>query len=98
MALTWWGAIAARGRLTEAKPKERRGSRRRLLFSPRGKQKPKPKPNPKPSRRPDGRIALFHKADRSRNNKTGQLDLLPTVKSGTSHVIRASDQCDGTRL
>ncbi|MGA9624944.1 MAG: hypothetical protein WBQ65_10770, partial [Bryobacteraceae bacterium] len=29
-------------------------------------------------RRPKGRIALFHKADRSRIIKTGQLDLLTT--------------------
>src|SRR6202521_1550648 len=53
--------------------------RRLLALSyPRGKQRPKPKP---PKRRPCGRIALFHKADRSRNNKTGQLDLLGTAPS-----------------
>ena len=34
------------------------------------------KPNPR--RRPKGRVALFHKADRSLANKTGQLDLLTT--------------------
>ena len=34
--------------------------------------------NPKPRRRPNGRVALFYKADRSLVNKTGQLDLLPT--------------------
>src|SRR5260370_23822811 len=50
--------------------------RLRLLFCPKGKQRPKPKPK---RRRPKGRIALFHKADRSRINKTGQLDLLTTV-------------------
>src|SRR6476620_4208063 len=49
--------------------------RLRLLFCPKGKQRPKPKPK---RRRPKGRIALFHKADRSRINKTGQLDLLTT--------------------
>src|ERR1022692_3632364 len=48
--------------------------RRRLLSSPKEKQKPKTKPR----RRPEGRIALSHKADRSLNNKTGQLDLLTT--------------------
>src|SRR5450755_743491 len=48
--------------------------RRRLLSSPKEKQKPKTKPR----RRPECRIALFHKADRSLNNKTGQLDLLTT--------------------
>ena len=42
---------------------------------PKGKAKAKPKPK---KRRPKGRIALFHKADRSRINKTGQLDLLTT--------------------
>src|ERR1700680_2940796 len=49
--------------------------RLRLLFYPKEKQRPKPKPK---KRRPEGRIALFHKADRSRINKTGQLDLLTT--------------------
>src|SRR6266478_9085113 len=49
--------------------------RLRLLFCPKGKQRPKPKPK---RRRPKGRIALFHKADGSRINKTGQLDLLTT--------------------
>src|ERR1041384_2196788 len=49
--------------------------RRRLLFS-QPKQKPKPKPTPR--RRPNGRDALFHKADRSRINKSGQVDVLPT--------------------
>src|ERR1019366_3858282 len=32
-------------------------------------------------RRPNGRITLFHKADRSRIYKTGQLDLLTTCNS-----------------
>src|ERR1022692_3412770 len=59
--------------------------RRRLLFS----QKEKQKPNPKPRRRPNGRVALFHKADRSHNNKTGQLDLLPTGRYnlGLSSIV-----------
>src|SRR5258708_39942675 len=55
--------------------------RLRLLFCPKGKQRPKPKPK---RRRPKGRIALFHKADRSRINKTGQLDLL-TTQQGRRH-------------
>jgi len=50
--------------------------RLRLLFCPKGKQRPKPKPK---RRRPKGRIALFHKADRSLIIKTGQLDLLTTA-------------------
>src|SRR5450755_1947994 len=54
--------------------------RRRLLSSPKEKQKPKTKPR----RRPEGRIALFHKADRSLNNKTGQLDLLTTANDTTA--------------
>src|SRR5450759_1926383 len=54
--------------------------RRRLLSSPKEKQKPKTKPR----RRPECRIALFHKADRSLNNKTGQLDLL-TTPTGATH-------------
>jgi hypothetical protein len=38
-------------------------------------QRQKQKPNPKPKRvRPDGRTTLFHKADRSLINKTGQLN------------------------
>src|ERR1035438_1519821 len=49
--------------------------RLRLLFYPKGKQRP----NRKPKRRPDGRIALFHKADRSIIIKTGRLDLLTTA-------------------
>src|SRR5437016_14154577 len=48
--------------------------RLRFLLSP----KPKQKPNPKPRRRPDGGVALFHKADRALIIKTGQLDLLTT--------------------
>src|ERR1051325_10692708 len=52
--------------------------RRRLLFS-QPKQKPNPNPNPNPRRRPNGRDALFHKADRSRINKSGQVDVLPTA-------------------
>src|ERR1043165_6546741 len=50
--------------------------RLRLLLCPKEKQRQNPKPR---RRRPDGRVALFHKADRSRINKTGQLDLLPTL-------------------
>src|SRR5215212_8642090 len=38
--------------------------------------------NQKPRRRPKGRVALFHKADRSRVNKTGQIDLLTTGRTG----------------
>src|ERR1700694_2828035 len=53
--------------------------RRRLLFYPKEKQRPKPKPK---KRRPEGRIALFHKADRSLIIKTGQLDLLTTGEDG----------------
>src|ERR1051326_8731807 len=49
--------------------------RLRLLLCPKEKQRQNPKPR---RRRPDGRVALFHKADRSRINKTGQLDLLTT--------------------
>src|SRR5882672_5285290 len=49
--------------------------RLRLLLCPKGKQRPQPNPR----RRPRGRIALFHKADRSRVNKTGQVDLLTTA-------------------
>src|SRR6266566_370330 len=37
--------------------------------------------NRKPRRRPKGRVALLHKADRSRVNKTGQIDLLTTGDS-----------------
>ena len=43
------------------------------------KRKAKAKPKTK-RRRPKGRIALFHKADRSLIIKTGQLDVLPTQK------------------
>src|ERR1051325_4920105 len=50
--------------------------RLRLLLCPKEKQRQNPKPR---RRRPDGRVALFHKADRSRINKTGQLDLLTTA-------------------
>ena len=42
----------------------------------------KPRPNPNPKRRPNGRVALFHKADRSLIYKTGQLDLLTTGCGG----------------
>src|ERR1700693_908804 len=57
--------------------------RLRLLFYPKEKQRPKPNPR----RRPKGRIALFHKADRSHINKTGQLDLLTTARFGTAPVL-----------
>src|SRR5579862_7183470 len=57
--------------------------RLRLLFCPKEKQRPNPKPR---RRRPDGRVALFHKADRSRINRTGQVDLLTTC---------AADACAG---
>src|ERR1041385_2016646 len=53
--------------------------RLRLLLCPKEKQRQNPKPR---RRRPDGRVALFHKADRSRINKTGQLDLLTTLLPG----------------
>src|ERR1043166_2007284 len=53
--------------------------RLRLLLCPKEKQRQNPKPR---RRRPDGRVALFHKADRSRINKTGQLDLLTTEPRG----------------
>src|ERR1035441_4501708 len=43
----------------------------------------KQRPNPKPRRRPKGRITLFHKADRSRIYKSGQLDLLTTPTDWT---------------
>src|SRR6266567_9002221 len=55
--------------------------RLRLLLCPKGKQRPQPNPR----RRPRGRIALFHKADRSRVNKTGQVDLLTTASMGACH-------------
>src|ERR1051326_5327044 len=51
--------------------------RLRLWLCPKEKQRQNPKPR---RRRPDGRVALFHKADRSRINKTGQLDLLTTAR------------------
>src|ERR1700694_3702726 len=59
--------------------------RRRLLFYPKEKQRPKPKPK---KRRPEGRIALFHKADRSLIIKTGQLDLLTTEAAGHAFLDR----------
>src|ERR1019366_3387957 len=59
--------------------------RRRLLSSPKEKQKPKTKPR----RRPECRIALFHKADRSLNNKTGQLDLLTTRPHSALEIAQA---------
>src|SRR5882724_9695526 len=46
---------------------------------PKQRQRPNRNPNRNPRRRPKGRVALFHKADRSRINRTGQLDLLATV-------------------
>ena len=45
---------------------------------PKSKAKAKTKTQ---RRRPKGRIALFHKADRSLINKTGQLDLLTTERN-----------------
>src|SRR5579863_5427576 len=51
-----------------------------LLFYPKEKQKQNRKPQ---KRRPKGRIALFHKADRSLIIKTGQLDLLTTGERST---------------
>src|SRR5689334_22612295 len=73
--------------------------RLRLLLCPKEKQRQNPKPR---RRRPDGRVALFHKADRSRINKTGQLDLLTTAPSPPStsmagvhqgHCVPAAAQC-----
>src|ERR1041385_6049964 len=64
--------------------------RLRLLLCPKEKQRQNPKPR---RRRPDGRVALFHKADRSRINKTGQLDLLTTAcfaKMSTLVFLRAA--------
>ena len=43
-----------------------------------------------PRRRPNGRITLFHKADRSRINKTGQLDLLTTANEWENKVSARS--------
>src|SRR4051812_39926497 len=55
--------------------------RRRRLWEPlRPKQKQRPNQKPK-RRRPDGRTTLFHKADRSLINKTGQVDLLTTFSA-----------------
>ena len=62
-------------------------SKNRIAFGPASRNQSK-KPNPKPTRRrPKGRIALFHKADRSLIIKTGQLDLLTTVRyaDGCTH-------------
>src|SRR5580704_8470332 len=54
--------------------------RLRLLQSLQQRPKQKQRPNQKPRRgRPDGPLALFHKADRSLINRTGQLDLLTTA-------------------
>src|SRR5450631_151264 len=61
--------------------------RRRRLSSPRKRPRQKQRPNPKPRRRPNGRVALFHKADRSRIYKTGQLDLLTTGSGMSSTPI-----------
>src|SRR5579884_3534073 len=56
-----------------------------LLLCQKRKQKQKPKP---PRQRPDGRVALFHKADRSLIIKSGHLDLLPTVQGYPDSLIR----------
>ena len=50
------------------------------LCSPRKRPKQKQRPNPKPRRRPKRPHALPNKADRSRVNKSGQLDLLTTIQ------------------
>src|SRR5450432_1067897 len=66
--------------------------RRRRLRSPRKRPKQRQRPNPNPRRRPKGRVALFHKADRSRIYKTGQLDLLPTLsprRHGLGDTVKA---------
>src|ERR1700686_5183626 len=68
--------------------------RRRRLSSPRKRPRQKQRPNPKPRRRPNGRVALFHKADRSRIYKTGQLDLLttPEDRGQFSQAVRFADE------
>src|ERR1700730_10250541 len=53
--------------------------RRVRLWTRRKRPKQRQRPNRNPRQRPKGRVALFHKADRSRINKTGQLDLLTTL-------------------
>src|ERR1700704_6386342 len=50
--------------------------------------------NRKPRRRPKGRVALFHKADRSRVNKTGQIDLLTTAPFPSICRLAVSLVCD----
>src|SRR5579884_2139250 len=62
-----------------------------LLLCQKRKQKQKPKP---PRQRPDGRVALFHKADRSLIIKSGHLDLLPT--RGSVRLITAIERIDRT--
>ncbi len=56
---------------------------------------PKQRSNPT-RRRPDGRIALYHKPDRSLIIKTGQLDLLPT--GGPDCVSLSTSDWDNFRL
>src|ERR1043165_4974729 len=58
--------------------------RLRLLLGPKEKQRQNQKPR---RRRPEGRVALFHKADRSRINKTGHLDLLTTPPPRPSDLV-----------
>ena len=87
-------------KLLSAPPKQRRGkggSRLRLWFYPNGT----PRPNPKPEkRRPKGRIALFHKADKSLIIKTGQLDVLTTCAEIHDHYRPGGDSrfCDHNRI
>ncbi len=66
--------------------------RLRLLLD----RKPKQKPKRNPRRRPGGRVALFHKANRSLIIKTGQLDLLPTVNNHLARIMLRAKRSSAT--
>src|SRR5882757_3050089 len=84
-----WKTVKTKSRFPPSPTLPWKSRRRREIptFPPRRQRrlssgrKRRQRPNQNPRRRPNGCIALFHKADRSRVNKSGQLDVLRTVDS-----------------